>query len=561
MAELAERLSERFGGAQAFFCNSGAEAMEAALKYARKASGQARHRRARGLVPRADVRRALRDGPAREVGRVRAARARRPLRAPERRRVARRSRCGRQRRLHPAGADPGRGRSQARHARVSRDLRRACRELTARCSSSTRSSAASAGQGRSSRTSSSASGLTSSTLAKGLANGLPIGALLVADDAAGAFTPGDHASTFGGNPVACAAACAVLDAIDDEPARERARDGRAARGRAAALPGVAEVRGRRPADRLRARSPGRAGRRGLPRRRARRRLGRRDRAAADAAARRLRRRGRPGARRSSRRCSRDRHRESGRARSSGSSASGRSRPRASSPTRSATPASRSSRRRSRATSRELGLVKVRAPERPARLRAAGHGERRPLARARRSRCAAGRSPSRPAATSSSSSTPRGYANAARAGDRRGRGIPDVTGTIAGENTILVVAREGIAGAELARRAAAPPDGRSRMTMPQEPPSSPTRAGSTPPAHRLAPRGLRLRRGRRRARRRRPDVRHRRGDRCAARQPAPRTSSCSTASDAFANDQVREGDQGRTRSTRASTRSSPRSPGR
>ena len=40
MAALAERLSERFGGAQAFFCNSGAEAIEAALKYARKATGR-----------------------------------------------------------------------------------------------------------------------------------------------------------------------------------------------------------------------------------------------------------------------------------------------------------------------------------------------------------------------------------------------------------------------------------------------------------------------------------------------------------------------------------------
>src|ERR1044072_4752245 len=38
--ELAWRLSERFGGAQAFFCNSGAEAIEAGLKYARKATGR-----------------------------------------------------------------------------------------------------------------------------------------------------------------------------------------------------------------------------------------------------------------------------------------------------------------------------------------------------------------------------------------------------------------------------------------------------------------------------------------------------------------------------------------
>ena len=42
MLGLAERLSERFGGAQAFFCNSGAEANEAALKVARKATGRSR---------------------------------------------------------------------------------------------------------------------------------------------------------------------------------------------------------------------------------------------------------------------------------------------------------------------------------------------------------------------------------------------------------------------------------------------------------------------------------------------------------------------------------------
>ena len=74
MAELAERLSDRFGGAQAFFCNSGAEAIEAALKYARKATGQARHRRARELVPRPHARRARRHGPAGEARRLRAAR-------------------------------------------------------------------------------------------------------------------------------------------------------------------------------------------------------------------------------------------------------------------------------------------------------------------------------------------------------------------------------------------------------------------------------------------------------------------------------------------------------
>jgi len=48
------------------------------------------------------------------------------------------------------------------------------------------------------------------TLAKALGNGLPIGALLTTDRVAEAFEPGSHASTFGGNPVACAAAVAVM---------------------------------------------------------------------------------------------------------------------------------------------------------------------------------------------------------------------------------------------------------------------------------------------------------------------------------------------------------------
>jgi predicted acetylornithine/succinylornithine family transaminase len=51
------------------------------------------------------------------------------------------------------------------------------------------------------------------TLAKGLANGLPLGALIAREDVAAAFGPGSHGSTFGGNPVCCAASLAVLDAL------------------------------------------------------------------------------------------------------------------------------------------------------------------------------------------------------------------------------------------------------------------------------------------------------------------------------------------------------------
>ncbi|CAL9586691.1 Acetylornithine aminotransferase [Streptomyces sp. enrichment culture] len=54
------------------------------------------------------------------------------------------------------------------------------------------------------------------TLAKGLGGGLPIGATLAFGPAAELFAPGQHGSTFGGNPVSCAAALAVLDTIESE---------------------------------------------------------------------------------------------------------------------------------------------------------------------------------------------------------------------------------------------------------------------------------------------------------------------------------------------------------
>ena len=54
------------------------------------------------------------------------------------------------------------------------------------------------------------------TLAKGVAGGVPAGVVLATEDAAAHFVPGDHGSTFGGNALACAAICAVLDAIERE---------------------------------------------------------------------------------------------------------------------------------------------------------------------------------------------------------------------------------------------------------------------------------------------------------------------------------------------------------
>jgi len=85
-------------------------------------------------------------------------------------------------------------------------------------------------------------------LAKGLASGVPIGACLARGTAAGVFKPGTHGSTFGGNPLACAAALATLAAIEEESLMKNAEriGGILLAGLREALagrPGVAEVRG------------------------------------------------------------------------------------------------------------------------------------------------------------------------------------------------------------------------------------------------------------------------------------------------------------------------------
>jgi acetylornithine aminotransferase len=62
------------------------------------------------------------------------------------------------------------------------------------------------------------------TLAKAIGGGLPLGATLAFGDAAELMTAGSHGSTFGGNPIAAAAALAVLDTIRDEGLLERAKE-------------------------------------------------------------------------------------------------------------------------------------------------------------------------------------------------------------------------------------------------------------------------------------------------------------------------------------------------
>jgi len=86
------------------------------------------------------------------------------------------------------------------------------------------------------------------TLAKALGNGFPIGALLARGEVAEVLEPGTHGSTFGGNPLACAVACAVLDTMGKEgiPARADQMGAyfrEALQRELSGLPTVREVRG------------------------------------------------------------------------------------------------------------------------------------------------------------------------------------------------------------------------------------------------------------------------------------------------------------------------------
>jgi predicted acetylornithine/succinylornithine family transaminase len=82
------------------------------------------------------------------------------------------------------------------------------------------------------------------TLAKALGNGMPVGACWARAEVAAAFVPGDHGSTFGGQPLAMSAVRATLSVMESEGVPERAvAAGRRLRSGLEALPGVASVRG------------------------------------------------------------------------------------------------------------------------------------------------------------------------------------------------------------------------------------------------------------------------------------------------------------------------------
>ena len=293
MATLAELLSERFGGGQAFFCNSGAEAIESAIKYARKATGKP------GIVALEDSFHGRTLGALSATGQPAKRAAFEPL-VPGVTFARLNDTASLEAAVGPDTGliliEPVQGEGGVNPATPG--FLAAAAELAAEHGALLCFDEVQTGVGR--------TGTFFAfeqlgvrphlvTLAKGLANGLPIGALLAADDAPTGLEPGDHASTFGGNPVVCAAACAVVETVDDEPAGERPGAERPAR-RGAPRPR------RRPAARPRGR-PGRG--RPLLRCRPPRHLGRPDDASPFASAHRHAQRRSPRRSRSSRRSWRD----------------------------------------------------------------------------------------------------------------------------------------------------------------------------------------------------------------------------------------------------------------
>ena len=239
---LAERLVARSFGSTVFFCNSGAEANEAALKLVRKARPRgeiivfhgAFHGRTYGalsatpqeskqapfapLVPGFRAVAPTVDAVRAAVGSGTAAVLMEPI-------------------LGESGVHP-----------MSADLLRAAREACDSVGAALVFDEVQTGMGR--------TGTLwaheqtdvvpdAMTLAKGLGGGLPIGALVIGPSLADVFAPGDHGSTFAGGPVACAAGNAVLDVIDDPAFLARVREvgERLAEG-VRELPRVAAVRAR-----------------------------------------------------------------------------------------------------------------------------------------------------------------------------------------------------------------------------------------------------------------------------------------------------------------------------
>ena len=242
MVRLAARLVERSFGSEVFFSNSGAEANEAALKLVRKARPRgdivvfhgAFHGRTYGAL----------SATPQESKQAPFAPLVPGFRAIDRSVDAVRAAVGE--RTAAVLMEPVLGESGVHP--MGDDLLRAAREACDAVGAALVFDEVQTGMGRTGTLwAHEPSGVVpdAMTLAKGLGGGLPIGALVIGPRLAGVFEPGDHGSTFAGGPVACAAANAALDVIDDEALLARVRElgERLAEG-ARELPRVGAVRAR-----------------------------------------------------------------------------------------------------------------------------------------------------------------------------------------------------------------------------------------------------------------------------------------------------------------------------
>jgi len=241
MVELAQRLSARAGGARAFFCNSGAEAVEAGLKYARKATGRP------GVVALSGSFHGRTMGALSVTGQPGKREAFEPL-LPHVQFASPNDIASLDASISADTGcillEPVQGEGGVHVLEAS--FVDAARRLADETGAVLLFDEVQTGVGRTGaffayqRVGVRPDALM---LAKGLANGLPIGCLLVFDEAPEGFAAGDHASTFGGNPVACAAASAVCDELTDELLATVTANGLLLADGLAALPGVREVRG------------------------------------------------------------------------------------------------------------------------------------------------------------------------------------------------------------------------------------------------------------------------------------------------------------------------------
>jgi acetylornithine aminotransferase len=218
--ELAERLVEHFPGGRVFFCNSGAEANEAALKLARRYAHDTRGEGHHVVVSALNSFHGRTTGALAATGQSQYHRGFEPL-LPGIRHVpfgdirALREAVGRDTcavLLEPIQGEGGVVVPPAGYLGKVADL---CRERNVLFMIDE----VQTGLGRTGTLfAHQTEGIVPDvmTLSKALGAGLPLGAMLARGEGATAFQPGTHASTFGGNPVACAAALALLDVLLEE---------------------------------------------------------------------------------------------------------------------------------------------------------------------------------------------------------------------------------------------------------------------------------------------------------------------------------------------------------